>query len=589
MNEGRSTAPPAKLVNGFGDAGSDKARRGPRVSVRQSFLWLLVLALVPLMLLALGRSTMQLERGRAMVEARLAERASDTARGQAEVVRTARAVLLLLSNQPDVRSGGILCDMALDKVAGGFGAFSNVSRFDAQGNLMCSSDNVVSTFSVAGMPWWPAAQSHGKFLVHGPIWGTASQRWVLATVQPLVGTDGRFDGVITISIDLAWMQRSLQSRSLAPDAVALVLDGQGRILVGSRPVRFGGLNVKLPSGSIGDATDAEGRNWTYAVAPLVSGRDGSRPLYVAYAMPEARLFSAAWWQAGLGLLQPLLAVALVSLVIWYGTNRLVLRWLGELHSLANAFSAGDYRARGDFDAAPAEFRTLAAAFYKMGQAINRRDSDLRAALDRQNLLIRETHHRVKNNLQIVMSLLSLQVDRLETVAGRAAMSQIRLRISTLALVHRLLYETGETALVSSTKLLGGVCDLLIQTLAKRAGIEVHCDFADYDIDIDTAIPLALWLTEATSNAMLHAFPPDRGGEIRLELRVIDGIGILDVIDNGIGFVADPGAAPTRGLRILSGIARQLGGTSNIDSSVSAGTRAQLRYPVDRALRLPNAA
>jgi two-component sensor histidine kinase len=554
--------------------------------VRRAFLWLLVLALVPLLLLGIGRSAAQMAQTRNAVEAGLSARASETARWQAEVVRTARVALVLLSEHPDVRSGGVLCDIALGRVEKGFPAFSNVSRIRGDGVVACSSAQPLPKISVADRPWWPAAHKPNNFIITGPRWGTISHRQVLLAVLPVMSDTGTFDGVVTASIDMGWMERSLRSRALGADAVALIVDGKGNTLIGNKQAHFRPLDVSIGSGNVGNTTDADGRRWTYAVAPLVTGYDGSQSLFVAYAMPEAQLFSASWFQAGFSLLQPLVAVFIVSLVIWFGTNGLVLRWLRELRVLAKAFSEGDYRARlADFDTAPSEFRVLAAALYKMGQAVERRDSELRTALDKQNLLVREIHHRVKNNLQIVMSLLSLQADRLETEAGRAALSQTRLRISTLALVHRLLYETGEQATISSTKLLGGVCELLNQTLGKRSDITVHCDFDDSEIELDTAIPLCLWLVEATSNAWAHAFP-NRPGTITTTLRFINGEGVLDVVDDGVGMTTDNRAssASARGLRILTGIAKQLGGTSAISSAPGSGTRLQLRYPTQPAQR-----
>jgi two-component sensor histidine kinase len=565
-----------------------RQKTGARLPVRRAFLWLLIAAMLPLLLLAIGRSTLQLQRSQDAARANLSQRAIETARWQSEVVRTTRAILVLLAEHPDVRSGGVLCDIALGKVAAGAAAISNVSRFGPDGTLSCSSKGALTQLSVADQPWWPVAHRPGRFFLTGPVWGRMSQRQVLIAILPMGREDGRFDGIVSASIDMDWMERSLRSGSLGPDALAMVIDGRGTILAGSRPASFAAVDTRIGAGNIGMITDSGGREWAYALAPLVRDFDGKPTLYIAYAVPEARLFSAAWFQAGFTLLQPLLAILIVSLVIWFGTNALILRWLRDLRHLAQSFSTGNYRARlPDMGGAPVEIRSLGAALYRMGRAADRRDRALRSAVTRQNLLAREVHHRVKNNLQIVMSLLSLHAGRATGTDRDIGLGMTRLRISTIALVHRLFYETGEQASISSTQLLGGVCTLLDQFLGKRQDITIHCDIADCDVELDTAIPLCMWLAEAAANAWLHAFPDGRAGTITVTLRFDGAEGVLDVIDDGIGFAADAGGRgrPTsRGLRILGSIARQLGGRSAHDSGPS-GTSVQLRYP----LRAPVAA
>lgn len=554
---------------------------GARVSLRRALLWLLILAMTPIVLLGMGRSAQQLRRSQATAEAGLSQRALETARWQTEVVRTSKAVLTLLAEHPDVRSGGILCDMALQKVERGFPAYSNVSRVRADGTLACSSTQPMPALAFARQAWWQRAQQAPGVMIVGPVVGQMSKRQVMVVVLPLRSETGAFDGIVSVSIDMDWMQQTLRTGLPGGDALALVLDGGGRVLVGNHSLRFGAFDVDIAPRSVGSISDASGRRWSYAMAPLITGYDGRRALFIAYAMPEARLFSAGWFQAGFSLLLPLFAVLIASLVIWFGTNTLVVRWLRELRTVADAFSNGDYRARAaDFNAAPTEFRVLAAAFYKTGAAVERRDTELRAALDRQNLLVREIHHRVKNNLQIIMSLLSLQAGRLETETGRAAMNQTQLRISTLALVHRLLYETGEQARISSQTLLGGVCDLVDKSFGKRPDVEMHCDFTDIALRLDTAIPLCLWLVEAASNARTHAFPAGRAGAVWITLTAAGGQGTLAVVDNGIGLEdQNPAGPPARGLRILGGIAKQLGGTSVVTSVPDVETRLQLTFPI----------
>ncbi len=559
---------------------------GARSTVRRSFLLLLVLALLPLLALGVGRSVMQLQRNQAMVEARLSEQALTTARMEAEVVTTARAIVTLMADNADVLSGGLLCDITLGRVAEGFAAFSNFSRFRADGSIACSSTHPLPDASVTGQPWWAAAPKTKGFFVSGPHWGTMSNRKVLVGVLPVHTSGGDFDGVITASIDMGWIERTLQGRNLGDGAVALILDGAGRPLLSNRPVDFGTVDLQLGPRKLGGLTDGDGRRWTYAVAPLVSSFDGKQTLHIAYAMPHTQLFSWTWWQAGLSVAQPLIAVLLVSLAIWFGTNRLVLRWLHELRRLANAYSAGNYRVRrADFRQAPSEFRDLAAALYKMGDSIDRRDTELRSSLEQQKLLVQEIHHRVKNNLQIVMSLLSLQNEKLEAGDAYEAIARTKLRISTLALVHRILYETGEETTVSSARLLGEVAVLLSKEFRGHTHVAMDFAFDGCEIDLDSAIPLSLWLVEAASNAWLHGFPDERNGKIRISLACHETEAHLRVEDDGVSFVPDPDRkSQSRGLRLLNGMAKQLGGVTEVTSTPGEGTTIVLRYPLSTHTR-----
>lgn len=563
---------------------ADGPQLGASGSVRAAFLKLLILALVPFLLFGIWRGVVQLQRGEMGVQASLSQRALATAAEQGEIIRTARAVLTMIGDHQDVRSGGILCDLALGRADDGFVAFSNFSRLRADGSMACSSVRPLPTIAFNAQPWWPAAMRGDGFFVTGPEWGPILEKQVLRAVLPLKTESGEFDGIATVAIDLAWMEANLRNRGSRQTALAmaLMLDDRGRIVLGDRDKQFPALDVAIGSGTVGTFSDRSERRWTYSVAPIAGTGDGRPSLYVAYAMPEATLFSWSWWEAGLSMAVPLVAVLGVSIVIWFGTNKLVLRWIRELHILARAFARGDYQARAaDFSDAPAEVRDLAAAMRRMGDVIEQRDQEMRAAVDYQKQLVHELHHRVKNSLQIVVSLLSMEAGRISSEDGRAAMNQTRLRVSSLALVYRKLYEAGEQASVSSTELLGSVCELIKQALGNQPETEVECCFEDHQLTLDTAIPLSMWLVEAASNALLHAFPR-QPGKIVLTLTYADGFGHLEVADNGMGanHSSDAGGesgAKGRGLRMLVGIAKQLRGKHAFFSDAN-GTRVTLRYP-----------
>jgi two-component sensor histidine kinase len=227
--------------------------------------------------------------------------------------------------------------------------------------------------------------------------------------------------------------------------------------------------------------------------------------------------------------------------------------------------------------APGEIRTLAAAMDEMVLAIAARDASLRESLDEKDALMREIHHRVKNNLQVITSLLNMQQRALTDVAARAAMSDTRQRITALALIYRSLYQSGTLKRVDVAVFLR---DLVAQLLAaeSRPGRTIDCSVqADpLVVDPDKLAPMALWAVEAISNAQKHAFA---GREGRLAIRFTSGPedSVLEVEDDGPGISP---AEPVSGLgrTLMTAFARQLRGETQILESSGGGVLARLTFP-----------
>jgi two-component sensor histidine kinase len=180
---------------------------------------------------------------------------------------------------------------------------------------------------------------------------------------------------------------------------------------------------------------------------------------------------------------------------------------------------------------------------------------------------------------MVMSLLSLQSSRLEDPGARQAIDQARRRIGALALVHRQLYDTGELASISSRALLDALCQQLQP--GADSGIRMACDFDDIPVDIDTAVPLTLWMVEAVNNAVHHAFPAADGGTVTVKFRS-DDTSRLTVEDDGIGpgSLGEAGASAGggHGLRLIRALAVQLGGETSLAQRPEGGSIATLAFP-----------
>jgi len=302
---------------------------------------------------------------------------------------------------------------------------------------------------------------------------------------------------------------------------------------------------------------------------------------VGYAMPETKLFGTTRLHVGTDFALPIVMIAAAWIAIWFATDRLVARWINYLRRVAAAYRSGHYAVRPALEQAPTEFRLLGEALSDMAAAIQDRDRRLREALDQKSTLIREVHHRVKNNLQIVMSLLSLQAGQLRDPAARDALMQAQVRINALALVHRILHEIEDQSTVELKRLLEELTQQVVGGLGGESSrLEVETDIAHRDVTGDLAVPLALFTVEALTNIFKHAYPSGAAaGHIKVSLRDI-GAGRLRlaVEDNGVGFDSDQPGGRSIGSRLIHTFGAQIGGTSAIRSSSGSGTVVELVFP-----------
>ena len=162
---------------------------------------------------------------------------------------------------------------------------------------------------------------------------------------------------------------------------------------------------------------------------------------------------------------------------------------------------------------PQEMRELSASFSQATGALADREQQLRSALAEQDLLMQEIHHRVKNNLQIVASLLNLQAARIRQPEARAEFQAARDRIHALATLHRHLYSEGELQTINMRSFLNELCGHLLQAVGAPGRISLTIEAPELQISSDQAVPLALIVTEAVSNAVKYAFPGGRDRRI----------------------------------------------------------------------------
>jgi two-component sensor histidine kinase len=196
--------------------------------------------------------------------------------------------------------------------------------------------------------------------------------------------------------------------------------------------------------------------------------------------------------------------------------------------------------------------------------------------------IREIHHRVKNNLQIISSMLNLQGDRTGDDQAREVFAESEIRIRAMALVHEQLYRSGDLAHVDLSSYLHTLAAQILRYFGRSdCSAEVRVDDAVRDVGVDQAIPLGLIVNELLSNAVRHGFADGRSGTVEVVLREVDGGRELIVRDDGLGIPAgvDPEARGTLGLKLVRALAGQLGATVTIERD--SGTAFRLVLPEHR--------
>lgn len=208
------------------------------------------------------------------------------------------------------------------------------------------------------------------------------------------------------------------------------------------------------------------------------------------------------------------------------------------------------------------------------------EANYRASLREKEMLLKELHHRVKNNLQLVSSLLELQSEQLDSMPGiQGAFVEAQLRIRTMASIHDILCRSGDMADVDLGPHIQSVCGQIYQSFAVDVGrVALDLDVADVSMSVDVALPYGLIINELVANSLKHAFPGDRRGTIGVHISTTPGSIALLVRDDGIGIATDidPLQTETLGLQLVRDLAHQLGATIAVERS--GGTAFALSMP-----------
>ncbi len=208
---------------------------------------------------------------------------------------------------------------------------------------------------------------------------------------------------------------------------------------------------------------------------------------------------------------------------------------------------------------------------------------LKQAIKEKETLLKEIHHRVKNNMAVVSSLLSLQANKIEDTTVRSLFEESQQRVKSMALVHERLYQAKDLSSINFADYAKSIVSEIISLhLIDTSLITTEIDIEGIELDLESAVPCGLIINELLTNAFKYAFPNNRSGIVSVHFKKNKGIYILIIKDNGVGLPEgfDYKSAGTLGIRLVGVLTRQLLGTLEIKSD--KGTEAIVAFHAERS-------
>lgn len=502
-----------------------------------------------------------------------AELSAATARARLE-----SAVVLLDTIRPD--SVGLACAPRLASLTERSDGLDALYRYSATGRVICASQSSQGVGEGRAQTWFQRlVDGEQVVLVQAP--SDISDRPALLAAVRVQRPLGRFDGAMVAVIPLSSLRPRLDPIGLPTDSEVALVDSSGVILTATDRAAFPadpaqlGLAV-LPVGEgprLAEIRDQDGRDRVMASAPLYES-----DVHVVLSAPDPGWLSWARLNPVGVIAMPLAAWLVALIAVMWASDRVVVRWLDYLERIAAIYAKGRFSVRPvQAMNAPSEIQVLGRTLDELAENIEARDRSLTESLAEKDALLREIHHRVKNNLQIISSLLNLQQRALTDPAARAAIGDTRQRISALALIYRTLYQSADIRHADLGEFLGELTGQLIASDSGRGPLISSSVEADsLIIDPDRLAPIALWAVEAISNAQKHAFT-GRGGALKVRFRRTEQGCVLEVEDDGPG-APEPGRSGV-GLTLMSAFAKQLKGTAEVVAGPAGGTLARLTFPL----------
>ena len=396
--------------------------------------------------------------------------------------------------------------------------------------------------------------------------------------QAITDKDGNIIGAVGAIYRLSIYATVLDKLRLPKDSILGITDHRGVRLffhpaketnpIGS-PIKADMWKILQEGGDSGttEIAGSDGIRRIYAYKKLRLSPSESPYMYFVMGIPETAVMASSRSVIVRSMILIFLVLLLTLAVAWGLSELIFARRLKAIIAATNCIRAGDFASRTGVPGDNTDLGRVAEALDRMAEKLELREAEqdaaartLKRSLQEKETLLREVHHRVKNNLQVILSLVRLQGNA--NVSAHEFSRLMETRISAMALVHEMLYLSDNLSQVDMAAYTSRLADLLLTGGENPSSIKLSMEVEPLSFPLERAIPFALAFTELISNARKHAARDEADSHIYVSLRRRGGSCVLRVADNGPGL--PPGFVPRAtaglGMQLILGLTHQLGGS-----------------------------
>ncbi len=466
---------------------------------------------------------------------------SEAAGGEESLLRAAdgalaafTTVVQLLRTDP-ARCNKFFADFIADKPQFAFAGY-----VDASGEVECASAGTGQ--SVKGTETFTEMRADPRPMTNVNLNAQISHTSVVIMARPLAEVG--FDGYVLISLPHAKIYESMSVPDIGRPLDLVLFNPDGDVLSAQEGLED--VQQRLPSTiALKDLADGKRRAFTtlsgdgkervFAVVPIVQG-----DVYAIGNWSRDDLSGGNWRLPTL--LFPLLMWLTSFTVAYLAVHRMVIRHLNRIVSEMRRFiSTRRFTAFNEDSATSDELHEIDRAWHELAATVVHDEADLQHTIKEKTVLLKEVHHRVKNNLQLIASIVNLKVRRAASNEAKNALREVQMRVMSIANVHKALYEASQDGLVPADGMIADVVSKTIKGgIVQSDQVKVRTNYQAFALYPDQAIPLSMLAAEAVTNALKYVGRTEDGeAEIRVDLERIDDTHARLTVANTTGNAIHP--------------------------------------------------